>query len=102
MSGAVGAVVAMAAGTAVAVAACGGSGGGGSSSSPSSPSSPSNPTTPSVNVCGILAGTAFLSQGIVNGTECSPASTPVVKLNLYDKTGIAGGCSGTVIAAARC
>ena len=52
-----------------------------------------------MNVCGILAGTAFLSQGIVNGTECSTASTPVVKLNLYDKTGIAGGCSGTVIAA---
>jgi V8-like Glu-specific endopeptidase len=48
-------------------------------------------------VCGILAGTALFSQGIVNGTECSPAATPVVKLNLYNKDGLAGGCSGTII-----
>jgi secreted trypsin-like serine protease len=48
-------------------------------------------------VCGILAGTALFSQGIVNGTECSPAATPVVKLNLYNKDGLAGGCTGTVI-----
>jgi hypothetical protein len=78
------------------IAACGG--GSGSSSAPSSPSSsPSNPTTPSVNVCGILAGSALFSQGIVNGSECSPAATPVVKLNLYNKDGLAGGCTGTVI-----
>jgi hypothetical protein len=51
-----------------------------------------------VNVCGILAGRALLSQGIVNGTECSPASTSVVKLNLYNKDGLSGGCTGTVIA----
>ena len=85
---------------AAALAACGGGGGGGSSSSPSSPSSPSTPSgpaTPSINVCGILAGTAFFAQGIVNGTECSPATTPVVKLNLYNKDGPAGGCTGTVI-----
>jgi hypothetical protein len=86
---------------AAALAACGG--GGGSSSSPSSPSSPSTPSTPSgpatpsINVCGILAGTAFFPQGIVSGTECSPATTPVVKLNLYDKDGLAGACTGTVI-----
>ena len=76
-------------------------GGGGAPSAPSSSSStttPSSPTTPSLNVCGILAGAAFFPQGIVSGTECSPASTPVVKLNLYDKAGIAGGCTGTVIA----
>lgn len=83
---------------AVTLAACGGSGGSSSSpSSPTSPSSPSAPTTPPANVCGILAGTALLSQGIVNGTECSPANTPVVKLNLYNKDGIAGGCTGTII-----
>lgn len=83
---------------AVTLAACGGSGGSSSSpSSPTSPSSPSTPTTPAVNVCGILAGTALLSQGIVNGTECSPANTPVVKLNLYNAEGIAGGCTGTII-----
>lgn len=73
--------------------------GGGSSSSPSSPTTPTTPTPPPLNVCGILAGTAFSAQGIVAGTECPPASTPVVKLNLYDKDGIAGGCSGSVIAA---
>jgi secreted trypsin-like serine protease len=49
-------------------------------------------------VCGVLAGTALFSQGIVNGTECSAATTPVVKLNLYNKDGLAGGCTGTVIA----
>jgi secreted trypsin-like serine protease len=81
------------------MAACGG--GSGSPSSPSSPSSspsPSNPAAPAFNACGILAGTALFSQGIVNGSTCSVADTPVVKLNLYDKDGLAGGCSGTVIA----
>jgi hypothetical protein len=48
-------------------------------------------------VCGILAGTVLFSQGIINGTECSPAATSVVKLNLYNKNGLAGGCTGTVI-----
>ena len=84
--------------SAAALAACGGGGGSSSSpSSPSSPSTPSGPATPSINVCGILAGTAFFPQGIVSGTECSPAATPVVKLNLYNKDGLAGGCTGTVI-----
>ena len=80
-------------------AACGG--GSSSSSSPampSSPSSPASPTVPSVNACGILAGTLLAGPGIVNGSECSPAATPVVKLNLYNKDGLAGGCTGTVIA----
>ncbi|MGE5200260.1 MAG: S1 family peptidase [Rhodospirillaceae bacterium] len=86
---------------AAAMAACGG--GSGSPSAPSSPSSssspsPSNPAAPAFNACGILAGTALFSQGIVNGSTCSVADTPVVKLNLYDKDGLAGGCSGTVIA----
>jgi len=94
--GGCGAAAALAA--AAVIAACGGGGGSSSSpSAPSSPSSPSNPATPSVNVCGILAGTALLSQGIVNGSECSPAATPVVKLNLYNKDGLAGGCTGTII-----
>jgi len=53
---------------------------------------------PSVSACGILAGTLLAGPGIVNGSECSPAATPVVKLNLYDKDGLAGGCTGTVIA----
>jgi hypothetical protein len=79
-------------------AACGGGSSSSSSSSPSSPSSPSAPSAPAVNVCGILAGTFFAGPGIVNGTECSPATTPVVKLNLYNKDGLAGGCTGTVIA----
>jgi hypothetical protein len=49
-------------------------------------------------VCGILAGTALFSQGIVNGSTCSASNTTVVKLNLYNKDGLVGGCSGTVIA----
>jgi hypothetical protein len=76
-------------------AACGG---GSSSSTPSSPSTPSAPSTPSVSACGILAGTLLAGPGIVNGSECSPATTPVVKLNLYTKDGLGGGCTGTVIA----
>jgi hypothetical protein len=74
--------------------------GGGSPSSPSSSSSTTTTTTTTttaLNACGVLAGTGFLSQGIVNGTECASATTPVVKLNLYDKDGIAAFCSGTVI-----
>jgi hypothetical protein len=86
---------------ALAVAALAACGGGSASpslpSSPTSPTPPPNSTTPSVNVCGVLAGTAPFSQGIVNGTECSPAATPVVKLNLYDKDGLSGTCTGTVI-----
>jgi Trypsin len=91
-----GAVAALAA---AAMAACGG--GGDSPSLPSLPSSlpsPPNPATPPINVCGILAGTALFSHGIVNGTECSPAETPVVKLNLFTKDEPAGWCTGTIIA----
>lgn len=51
-----------------------------------------------MNACGILSGAAGVQFGIVNGTECSPASSPVVKLNLYGKDGLTGGCTGTVIA----
>ena len=65
--------------------------GGGSSSTPSSPSP--TPTTPVSAACGALGQTA-----IVNGTECSPASSPVVLLNMKDANGLqTGSCSGTVI-----
>jgi len=41
-----------------------------------------------------------LSLGITNGTSCSPANSPVVKLNLKDASGDqVGYCTGTVIAA---
>jgi secreted trypsin-like serine protease len=39
------------------------------------------------------------SLAIVNGAECSPATSPVVLLNMRDAQGFAvGACSGTVIA----
>src|SRR5713226_4478358 len=65
--------------------------GGGSSSTPTSPSP--TPTTPVSAACGALGQTA-----IVNGTECSPANSPVVLLNMKDVNGLqAGSCSGTAI-----
>lgn len=46
-------------------------------------------------MCGILGG----AQGILNGTACSSANSPVVLVNLRDKGGDpSGACSGTVIA----
>jgi secreted trypsin-like serine protease len=73
------------------LAACGGSGG--SASTPSSPSP--TPTIPVSAACGALGQTA-----IVNGTDCSPATSPVVLLNMKDANGLqTGSCSGTVIAA---
>src|SRR5215831_10644451 len=67
--------------------ACGGE----SSSTPSSPSP--TPTTPVSAACGALGQTA-----IVNGTECSHATSPVVILNMKDASGLqTGSCSGTAI-----
>ena len=64
---------------------CGGSG----NSSPSSPS----PSVPISSACGAV-GTS-----IVNGVECSTASSPVLLVNLRDADGFAlASCSGTVIA----
>jgi S1-C subfamily serine protease len=68
---------------------------GGGSSSPSSPSP--TPTTPSLNACGVIGAPATTS--IVNGQQCSPADTPVVKLNMRasDNSALAS-CTGTIIA----
>ena len=83
---------------ALVVVNCGGGGGPSAPTSSSPTTTPGSPTSPSLNVCGILAGAGFFPHGIVTGSECSTANTPVVKLNLYNKDGIAGGCTGTVIA----
>jgi secreted trypsin-like serine protease len=70
------------------VTSCGGRG---SSSAPTSPSP--TPSTPVNAACGALGQTA-----IVNGTECSPATSPVVVLNMKDANGLqTGSCSGTMI-----
>jgi hypothetical protein len=63
------------------------------------PPTPTAPT-PSVSLppgspCGALAG----ATAILNGTECSAATSSVVLLNARDRNGFpAGACSGTVIA----
>jgi len=73
-------------------AACGG---GSSSSTPSSPSP--TPTTPVSAACGAIGQQ---QTAIVNGSECSTATSPIVLLNMKDSTGDQlGSCSGTVIAA---
>ena len=47
----------------------------------------------------MLAGADRVSQRIVNGTVCSSTNSPVVLVNLRDKSGLASGaCSGTIIA----
>ena len=76
------------------LAACGGGGNG----SPSGPTSPP-PTLPVSSACTALGQTAPAGTTIVNGSECSPASSGVVLLNLKDRDGFqAGSCTGTVIA----
>lgn len=80
----------------VLAAACGG-GGGGSPSTPTTP--PSTPTVPLASACAALAQSVSGSTAIVNGAECSPASSPIVLLNMKDSAGFqAGSCTGTVIA----
>ena len=50
-------------------------------------------------MCAIVGGPAFGSQGILNGTACSSATSPVVLVNLRDSGGSpSGSCTGTVIA----
>lgn len=74
------------------LAACGGGG------SPSGPTSPP-PTIPVSSACTALGQTASAGTAIVNGAECSTASSPVVLLNLKDRDGFpSGSCTGTVIA----
>ena len=76
-----------------AAAGCGGGGGGGGGSSTTSPSPA--PTVPISNACGALGATA-----IVNGSECSTATSAVVLVNLRGSDGLpSGACSGTIIAA---
>ncbi len=64
------------------------------------PPTPPTAPTPSVSLpaggpCGTLGGAA----AILNGTECSPATSSVVLLNSKDRAGFAvGACSGTVVA----
>ena len=60
-----------------------------------SPSPP--PTTPVSAACGAIGGQTVQ---IVNGTDCSAATSSVVLLNMKDANGLqSGSCSGTVIAA---
>ncbi len=71
--------------------------GGGASSTPTSPSP--TPTIPVSAACAALGQTVSASTAIVNGVECSTASSPVVLLNMKDSGGQqVGSCSGTVIA----
>jgi hypothetical protein len=83
-------------------ARCGGGGdssGSGTPGSPTSPTSPTTPTTPTGGPCSAIGAFAFTPQGIVNGSVCSVATTPVVLLYMRDKDNARiGRCSGTVIA----
>lgn len=79
---------------AVLLAACGGG------SSPSAPSPPTPPPSggPAPSACSALGVVAPPSLAIVNGSECSPATSPVVLLNMRNAQGFAlGACSGTLI-----
>lgn len=75
-------------------AACGGGGG----STPTTPTNPTNPSGPITNGCGAIGLTTGSGTAIVNGATCSADVSPVVLLNLRDRTGFAlGSCTGTVI-----
>ena len=83
-------------------ARCGGGGGdssgSGTPSSPTSPTSPTTPTAPAGGPCSAIGSFAFTPQGIVNGSVCSVATTPVVLLYMRDKDNVrVGRCSGTVL-----
>ncbi len=81
---------------AVALGLLGGCGGG---SSPASPSPTVTTPGPSSSPCDVLGGRAGLTGFILNGADCSTASSPVVLLNLREADGLsAGSCSSTVIA----
>jgi len=80
---------------AMALGLLGGCGG----SSPASPSPTVTTPGPSSSACDVLGGRAGLTVSILNGVDCSAASSPVVLLNLQDANGLsAGSCSSTVIA----
>ena len=81
---------------AAALSLCSACGGG---SSPSSPSSTSPTPVPSSTACDVLGGRAGLAVSILNGVDCSTATSPVVLLNLRGGDGLStGSCSATVIA----
>jgi secreted trypsin-like serine protease len=67
-----------------ALGACGG--GGGSDSGGSS-------SGLDTNAC----GTVGLNTKIINGTACEPAGSPIVQINLYDRSGDVYLCSGSVV-----
>lgn len=73
------------------LAACGGGG------------APATPTAaapiPAADTCNSLGGASTPSVGILNGADCAPERSSVVKLNLRNSFGDSvGGCSGTVVA----
>lgn len=72
----------------------------GSSGSPSTPTSPTSPTLPVSQACTAItsSSTASLHPQIVNGSDCTGATSAVVLLNLKDSTGQQlASCSGTVV-----
>ena len=71
---------------------------GGGSSPPTTPTPPTMPPGPVTNGCSAIAQTVGFGAGIVNGAECSSANSPVVLLNLRDRVGSVGQCTGTIIA----
>jgi secreted trypsin-like serine protease len=73
------------------LAACGGG------SKPISTTGPT-PTVVPTAACSALGQTGGASIAIVNGVECSASTSPVVLLNMRDRSGNpVGSCSGTVI-----
>lgn len=73
------------------LAACGGGDG------------PATPTVaapiPAAETCNSLGGASTPSIGILNGANCAPERSSIVKLNLRNASGDSvGGCSGTVVA----
>ena len=54
---------------------------------------------PAADTCNSIGGAASSSIGILNGADCAPERSSVVKLNMRNKSGdTLGSCSGTVIA----
>lgn len=76
----------------VILTACGGGGGGSATPTAAAP-------IPAADTCNSLSGAATPGVGILNGSDCAPERSSVVKLNLRNSFGDSvGGCSGTVVA----
>lgn len=68
--------------------------GGGGAPTPTSPA-----PIPAADTCNSLGGALTPGIGILNGAECSPERSSIVKLNLRNSFGDSlGGCSGTLVA----